>query len=61
LIDAPTREFRSQLLGAMLRGEAGKPAPQRLHFRRTIEPERSVERCRVLLFELLGPLDAAAP
>jgi len=57
-IDAPTRKFRSQLLGTMLRGEAGKPASQRLHFRGTIEPEESAERRRVFLFELLGPLDA---
>jgi hypothetical protein len=46
-IDAPPRKLRAQLLGAMLRGEAGKPAPQRLHFRRAIEPEESAERCRV--------------
>jgi hypothetical protein len=57
-IDAPTRKFRSQLLGTLLRGKPGKPAPQRLHFRRTIEPEESAERRRVSLLELLGPLDA---
>jgi hypothetical protein len=57
-IDAPPRKLRAQLLGAMLRGEAGKPAPQRLHFRRAIEPEESAERCRVSFLELFGPLDA---
>src|SRR5215470_10091539 len=58
LIDAHTRKLRAQLLGAMLRGEAGEPAPQRLHFRRTVEPEEPSERRRVFLLEMLGTLDA---
>jgi hypothetical protein len=58
LIDAPTRKLRAQLLGAMLRGKPGQPAPQRLYFRCSIEPEESAERGRVFLLELLGPLDA---
>jgi hypothetical protein len=58
LIDTHTRELRAQLLGAMLRGKAGEPAPQRLHFRRAVEPEQSAERGRVFLLEMLGPLDA---
>jgi hypothetical protein len=39
LIDTHTRKLRAQLLGAMLRGKAGEPAPQRLYLRRTVEPE----------------------
>lgn len=58
LIDAPARKLSTQPLGAMLRREAGQPAPQRLHFRRAIEPEKSAERCRVFLLKLFGPLDA---
>jgi hypothetical protein len=42
----------------MLHGEAGEPAPQRLHFRRTVEPEEPAERGRVFLLEMLRPLDA---
>src|SRR5215831_10048816 len=42
----------------MLRGKPGEPAPQRLHFWCTIEPEQSAERRRVFLLEMLGPLDA---
>src|SRR5712671_3260841 len=38
--------------------EAGEPAPQRLHFRRSVEPEESTERGRVAFLEMLGPLDA---
>src|SRR6266849_5466013 len=37
---------------------AGEPAPQRLHFRRSVEPEQSAERGRVSFLEMLGPLDA---
>jgi len=58
LIDAHTGKLRTELLGAMLGGKAGKPTPQRLHFRRTVEPEESAERRGVFLLELLGPLDA---
>ncbi len=35
LIDTQTRKLRAQLLGAMVRREAGEPPPQRLHFRRS--------------------------
>jgi len=58
LIDTPTRKLRTQLLGAMVRREAGEPAPQRLDFRRSVEPEESAERGRVSLLEMFGPLDA---
>ena len=30
-----------------MRREAGEPAPQRLHFRRSVEPEEPAERGRV--------------
>ena len=40
LIDAQARKLRPQLLGTMMRGEAGEPAPHRLHFRRTVDPEQ---------------------
>ena len=46
LIDTQTRKLRAQLLGAMVRREAGEPAPQRLHFRRSVEPEEAAERGR---------------
>src|SRR5204862_1792077 len=52
------RKLRTQLLGAMVRREAGEPAPQRLDFRRSVEPEESAERGRVSLLEMFGPLDA---
>src|ERR1700692_3666696 len=58
LIDTQTRKLRAQLLGAMVRREAGEPAPQRLHFRRSVEPEESAERGRISFLEMLGPLDA---
>ena len=58
LIDPQTRKLRAQLLGAMVRRQAGEPAPQRLHFRRSVEPEQSAERGRVSFLEMLGPLDA---
>src|SRR5258708_19514097 len=58
LIDTQTRKLRAQLLGEMVRREAGEPAPQRLHFRRSVEPEESAERGRVSFLEMLGPLDA---
>src|SRR5882762_4672031 len=58
LIDTQTGKLRAQLLGAMVRREAGEPAPQRLHFRRSVEPEEPAERGRVSFLEMLGPLDA---
>src|SRR5712692_2934224 len=58
LIDTQTRKPRAQLLGAMVRREAGEPAPQRLYFRRSVEPEESAEGGRVSFLEMLGPLDA---
>src|SRR5438034_6802788 len=58
LIDTQARKLRAQLLGAMVRREAGEPAPQRLHFRRPVEPEQPAERGRVSFLEMLGPLDA---
>src|SRR6266536_5889878 len=57
LIDTQARKLRAQLLGAMVRREAGEPAPQRLHFRRSVEPEESAERGRVAFLEMLRPLD----
>jgi hypothetical protein len=58
LIDTQTRKLRAQLLGAMVRREAGEPAPQRLHLRRSVEPKESAERSRVSFLEMLGPLNA---
>src|SRR5262245_60286534 len=58
LIDTHARKLRAQLLGAMLRSKAGEPAPQRLHFRRAVEPQESAKCGRVFLLELLGPLNA---
>src|ERR1700674_772747 len=58
LIDTQTRKLRAQLLGAMVRRKTGKPASQRLHFRRTVEPEEPAECCRVSFLEMLGSLDA---
>ena len=58
LIDTQTRKLRAQLLGAMVRRQAGEPAPQRLHFRRSVEPEEPAERGRVSFLEMLKPLDA---
>src|SRR5689334_23864665 len=57
LIDAHTRKLRTELFGAMLRGEAAKTTPQRLHFRRAIEPEEPAERRGIFLLEMLGSLD----
>ena len=54
LINAQPRKLRAQLLGAMARSEAGEPAPQRLYFRRAIEPEQPAERSRVAFLEILG-------
>jgi hypothetical protein len=51
LIDTHTRKLRAQLLGAMVRREASEPPPQRLHFRRSVEPEESAERGRVSFLE----------
>jgi hypothetical protein len=42
----------------MVRREAGEPPPQRLHFRRSVEPEEAAECGRVSFLEMLGPLDA---
>jgi hypothetical protein len=42
----------------MVRRQAGEPPPQRLHFRRAVEPEQSAKRSRVTFLEMLGPLDA---
>src|ERR1700681_123196 len=61
LIYTQMRKLRAQLLGAMVCREAGEPAPQRLHFRRSVEPEESTERGRVAFLEMLGPLDAKQP
>ena len=58
LIDTEPRKLRTQLLGAMVRREAGEPPPQRLHLRRSVEPEEAAERGRVSFLEMLGPLDA---
>jgi hypothetical protein len=58
LIDTESRRLRAQLLGAMLRREAGEPAPQRLHFRCSVEPKESSEPGRVSFLEMFGPLDA---
>src|ERR1700724_3058599 len=58
LIDTHTRKLRAQLLGAMMRGEAGEPAPQRLHLRRSIKPEEPAEGGGISFLEMLGPLDA---
>src|SRR5215471_16588891 len=58
LIDAHAGKLCAQPLGAMLGGEAGKSAPQRLHLRRTVEPKQPSERRRVFLLEMLGTLDA---
>ena len=57
LSDAQARQFRSQLFGVMMGGEARELAPQRLDLGRPIKPEDSAEGRRVALFELLGPLD----
>jgi hypothetical protein len=58
LIDTQSRKLRAQLLGAMVRGEAGELAAQRLHFRCSVEPQESAEGGRVSFLEMLGPLDA---
>jgi hypothetical protein len=58
LIDTQTRKLGAQLLGAMVCRQAGEPAPQRLHLRRSVEPEEPAECSRVAFFEMLGPLDA---
>ena len=38
--------------------QTGEPAPQRLHFRRAVEPEQSAEGGGIAFLEMLGPLDA---
>src|SRR6202022_2563331 len=58
LIYTQMRKLRAQLLGAMVCREVGEPAPQRLHFRRSVEPEESAERGRAAFLEMLGPLNA---
>src|SRR5215469_17996659 len=57
-IDAQARQLRAQLLGAMVRRQATEPTPQRLHFRRAVEPKKSAEGRWVSFLEMLGPLDA---
>jgi len=42
----------------VVRCEAGEAAPQRLHFRRSVQSEESAERGRISFLELFGPLDA---
>src|SRR5262249_1884667 len=56
-IDTQARKLRAQLLSAMVRRQASEPAPQRLHFRRAVEPEQPAEGGRISFLELLGPLD----
>src|ERR1700741_327451 len=58
LIDTQTRKLDAQLLGAMVCRQAGEPAPQRLDFRRAVEPEQSAKCGRIAFLEMLGPLDA---
>jgi hypothetical protein len=41
-----------------MRGEAGEPAAQRLHFRCSVEPKESAKGGRVSFLKMLGPLDA---
>jgi hypothetical protein len=41
----------------MVRRQAGEPSPQRLHFRRAVEPEQPAKRSRITFLEMLGPLD----
>src|SRR5215471_17734106 len=57
LIDPQTRKLCAQLLGAMVCRQAGEPSPQRLYFRRPVEPEQPAKCGRVELLEMLGPLD----
>src|SRR6516225_10201199 len=57
LIDTQTREFCAQLLGAMACRQASEPSPQRLDFRRPVEPKQPAKRGGVALLEMLGPLD----
>src|SRR6516162_5648083 len=57
LIDTQTRKLCAQLLGAMVCRQAGEPSPQRLHFRRPVEPEQPAKCGRIALLEMLGPLD----
>src|SRR6516164_7067924 len=57
LIDTQARKLCAQLLGAMACRQAGEPPPQRLHFRRPVEPEQPAKRGGVALLEMLGPLD----
>jgi hypothetical protein len=61
LIDTQTRKLRAQLLGAMMRGEADEPAPQRLHFQRSVEPEEPAEGGGISFLEMLGSLDGMSP
>ena len=58
LIDPQARQFRAQLLGALVGGKPGELAPQGLHFRCPIQPEQPAQSGRVLLLEVLGTLDA---
>src|SRR6266480_5630432 len=58
LVDTQPRKLRAQLLGAMVCRQAAEPAPQRLHLRRSVEPEEPAKRGRVAFLEMLRPLDA---
>jgi hypothetical protein len=58
LIDTLPRQLRTELLGAMERGEASEPAPQRLDFRRSVESKQPAERSGVSFLQILGSLDA---
>jgi hypothetical protein len=58
LVDARTRKLRAKLLGAMMRRKPGEPTPQRLDFRRAVEPEQSAECGRIAFLQMLGPFDA---
>lgn len=53
--NAKACEFRAELLGTVVRREAGELAPQRLHFRRSVEPEESAESRWVSFLEMLTP------
>ena len=57
LIDTQTRKLGAQLLGAMVCREAGEPAPQRLHLRRSVEPEEPVT-VSVSVLKLLESLES---
>jgi hypothetical protein len=58
LIDAQLCKLRAQLLGAVVRREAGEAALPRLHFRCSVKPKESAECGRAAFLKLLGPLAA---